>query len=101
MRISDWSSDVCSSDLPLVQEPTQYTYGHDRNPANVQRQGVAAPTGANAGRGGNVPVSGQLDLFSAEGTRSPAVPEKRDGFWVNVKAVKTGDRKSTRLNSSH
>src|SRR3546814_8237652 len=26
--------------------------------------------------------------------RSPAVPEKRDGFWVNVKAVKTGSFRS-------
>src|SRR3546814_3610254 len=27
MRISDWSSDVCSSDLPPVVPPTRYGFG--------------------------------------------------------------------------
>src|SRR3546814_17020045 len=49
------------TDGPLVQEPTQYNYGHARNTANVQRQGVAAPTVPTAGRGGNVTVSGHRD----------------------------------------
>src|SRR3546814_16157563 len=40
MRISDWSSDVCSSDLPAqpfepVRRPCEFAAQHAGNPANV------------------------------------------------------------------
>src|SRR3546814_9643861 len=46
MRISDWSSDVCSSDLPLVAAAGQGQRGGDREQAQargVHGRSVAAP----------------------------------------------------------
>src|SRR3546814_19319984 len=55
MRISDWSSDVCSSDLTFVGEaPRQRAWTHvqrtghlveSRNPAGFTRQDIAHRTG--------------------------------------------------------
>src|SRR3546814_4737610 len=40
MRISDWSSDVCSSDLSAVGCPTSWIYGGDwRTPAKRRAPG--------------------------------------------------------------
>src|SRR3546814_4983537 len=47
MRISDWSSDVCSSDLLVV--PVERTeHGDIEHAANLERQPVAAPDSAPA-----------------------------------------------------
>src|SRR3546814_3255923 len=50
MRISDWSSDVCSSDLPGGPGP-----GHDRSGEAGRAQDQQAPTGR-ADRHGVAPV---------------------------------------------
>src|SRR3546814_2427381 len=112
MRISDWSSDVCSSDLrnnltytirgqgfsfgtvfPAVityfaEVPiSRLTQGQFYDLANVQV--LRGPQGVGFGRvtdGGNVMVS-------------PQTPKEDFGGYVGVKVGK--DRKSTRLNSSH
>src|SRR3546814_6122879 len=79
MRISDWSSDVCSSDLHAEQHDIAYTQTENtcvvihRHPEN-----------------GCIIVSAR---WNAE-----EVHEDADG---DAAAPGRGDRKSTRLNSSH
>src|SRR3546814_6074440 len=98
MRISDWSSDVCSSDLVLaiVSGPATsiVTLGDAVNRPLIE-QLVA--------RGATIAVCGQA-LHQQGIDRAAVAPEVR----IDVSALATmanlqlkGDRKSTRLNSSH
>src|SRR3546814_5707102 len=80
MRISDWSSDVCSSDLaegrPVIEELSLTLTG-------PERVAIAGPNG-----------SGKSTLLAlVAGTLAPWSGEVRVGVPL--------DRKSTRLNSSH
>src|SRR3546814_995753 len=109
MRISDWSSDVCSSDLqhgiapiliaaPNTPEETLrriadfgggYTYCVARTGVTGTETGMTLNHGA---------------LF--ESLARHAAPPPVLGFGISAPAhvraaLKAGDRKSTRLNSSH
>src|SRR3546814_6837023 len=97
MRISDWSSDVCSSDLnarmqnpqnaldhPLSSLSIQWQERHDRLPPRVVDQLEFSP------RGGDLP-----DL--AARNRAAVQQPRRQVVFASVALV---DRKSTRLNSS-
>src|SRR3546814_2686782 len=128
MRISDWSSDVCSSDLggrpgraPVVRagpavprrarrgEPGRRRGGR-RGAARRRRAGPAA--GATMKRavafltpfgGAAVPDRRTLGWFPVVGALIGAT---RGGLWWGAqelwsRAVAAGDRKRTRLNSSH
>src|SRR3546814_2466749 len=101
MRISDWSSDVCSSDLVAPQRE-----------AHLLRRGVSGgEAGAEHGVGAEVGLVGravevdqvQVDaalvepLEAVEGVADRAV-DVVDGA---LHALAAEDRKSTRLNSSH
>src|SRR3546814_1266436 len=105
MRISDWSSDVCSSDLRLLKEQGVTVEG------DVQQ---ALPGPVRLDRGA---VQGALPLFTEEpppaeienaaapsAPSSPPAPEAIPPSDVQP-AQRTDppqpDRKSTRLNSSH
>src|SRR3546814_3031702 len=97
MRISDWSSDVCSSDLPMV------IFG---------ASGITGVTVAYAIGGGIIdlfesgvfeawPVIGDLSVW-----RATLVLVGIPGILLGLLLVTTTrdpprDRKSTRLNSSH
>src|SRR3546814_19094182 len=59
MRISDWSSDVCSSDLPI-----------ERRVATVE--GAGESDGVNTAAAAATPISRHPDLF-----RGPTRPERR------------------------
>src|SRR3546814_10352902 len=106
MRISDWSSDVCSSDLdlPLVQKLTvegayrrswyEKSVGADRR-YDTNKLGI------------NWIVSDDLRL---RGTRQTVIRDANIGEFsnpvfsipfANLRTVARLDRKSTRLNSSH
>src|SRR3546814_5634281 len=91
MRISDWSSDVCSSDLCAGGE-----FDEDRQRPAAARIGSAlwvwrtAPAGKRAG---------QLD-HAGEGQPDP-VRGAHHGGGPGDGQSRSGDRKSTRLNSSH
>src|SRR3546814_7149518 len=102
MRISDWSSDVCSSDL---------TPAPPRSP-RWHRASFPAPVGAPLERGGAAAVAlvdAAFDVFD-EAARAFVAGLQREGV---VQAAGRGarleaqgvavdpDRKSTRLNSSH
>src|SRR3546814_6450110 len=112
MRISDWSSDVCSSDLPVGQfdTPELHALVADMFETMVHAQGVglAAP---------QIGVDLQLVIFGFEHNErypdAPPVPltvlcnpvitplsDEREDGWEGCLSV-PGDRKSTRLNSSH
>src|SRR3546814_8528298 len=101
MRISDWSSDVCSSDLELRD-----------------RLALVEPLPANAGQrlvGGSLverdearrPAIGEIlmvERIENAGPRGIGKTEHRDGAQMLVAQHRfdpaTEDRKSTRLNSS-
>src|SRR3546814_9515040 len=89
MRISDWSSDVCSSDLfPDAERP-------DRTAAARPVLGRAVPAGAGDG------VPPDLARLSPAGVL-PALERALRGLRRAVaRGNRVGDRMSTRLNSSH
>src|SRR3546814_4630067 len=80
MRISDWSSDVCSSDLP----------SQEIRPAARESVGATPPPKEQPPR----KLSGQQDRAGWNGHSG-----KRSGRFC--RNHRRGDRKSTRLNSSH
>src|SRR3546814_1745276 len=117
MRISDWSSDVCSSDLPVARQvevahylrpqqaadvgavgvgPAEIELAAGRGAADVvaalQRQGLEAASRQVAGSGEAV-VAGTHDnnVIARHASASPVLSRA----WTEL------DRKSTRLNSSH
>src|SRR3546814_5433358 len=79
MRISDWSSDVCSSDLLRSRKP--------RAPDRERSVGCHRPSHA---RG--------KCLADPRRARSGHSYRRGGGGWAHSAAL---DRKSTRLNSSH
>src|SRR3546814_2086068 len=109
MRISDWSSDVCSSDLrviaPYGMGLTQHRYGVQTIQmlvnllllrGNIDKEGA-----------GILPVRGHSNV---QGQRTVGITEKaakvpadnlRRQFGFEPPSDDGVDRKSTRLNSSH
>src|SRR3546814_4023855 len=102
MRISDWSSDVCSSDL-LSSEATVYaSYGKGFksggfNPIGSREALIAAAAGLGL-QASSVYV---LDRFDKEVSTSWEVGAKLRLFDRLLAINGALDRKSTRLNSSH
>src|SRR3546814_6282045 len=107
MRISDWSSDVCSSDLtPATAEETwQRRYGDCKGKtalllALLARLGIEAEavlannSGGDDGLDERLPNPGMFDHV--------LVRARIDGktYWLDG-TLPPVDRKSTRLNSSH
>src|SRR3546814_4756189 len=104
MRISDWSSDVCSSDLPTYdfESPAPVSGGlvttGSSNGIRAQPFGSAGnywAVGPSDGSPGVMDLASIGDIFNVS------------FLWGSVDAYNTieflgaGDRKSTRLNSSH
>src|SRR3546814_7949257 len=95
MRISDWSSDVCSSDLVY-----ELWSGMWRRPLCASARALAIPMAENE-QPESLP---RMDQLTREGSlwfarmRGPDAQSYRPQFehWLSL-----GDRKSTRLNSSH
>src|SRR3546814_4464759 len=110
MRISDWSSDVCSSDLPDMAETVVLLPG-DPTPAVVEaflnvmgrfedatgapaiRASVTRSVDAARMAGKDILVIGPIQIAQSESLFSGAPVFYQDG--------RLRDRKSTRLNSSH
>src|SRR3546814_3113782 len=101
MRISDWSSDVCSSDLPPLlqrfvdeqQEPPAAVVGLEREAGGFVQDapaGVVQPLDEH-------PHAARMRRDLAELVEG-AVPALRRH---EIEIIAPGDRKSTRLNSSH
>src|SRR3546814_3192481 len=128
MRISDWSSDVCSSDLLDLQDALTiqpvlrlaHQAGADAAvlPVGIDRHGVepaaVAVVAAADAAGHRAGTLGQEDLGIGAALpqrdvarrvvvpdgEAAALPQRRAGGKVVV-GVRPDDRKSTRLNSSH
>src|SRR3546814_3842845 len=118
MRISDWSSDVCSSDLPaLLGVPLHRPPGRAAARCRTARRG-AARQGAALNAMAAVPegfryLPGYVDaevqaaliaalraLAEAAPLYRPTMPKSGRPFSVRMNNAGR-DRKSTRLNSSH
>src|SRR3546814_7215763 len=100
MRISDWSSDVCSSDLAVIAVHSTVTQAALlRWARDAQTRGlhlIDAPiTGGASG-------AESAALCAMVGGETSIIERLRPVFdcWAN-KIIHAGDRKSTRLNSSH
>src|SRR3546814_9719495 len=112
MRISDWSSDVCSSDLPAAVEISEGVLYRARIPvpARVPVGTYRAETYL-ISRGRVIAVASRdVQIRKAGFERFVALAAERHGFLYGLTAVAlslllgygaSADRKSTRLNSSH
>src|SRR3546814_2431351 len=97
MRISDWSSDVCSSDLPAL--PDEHEIEHPRFDAHALQPCSLAC----------VALAAVRDMAPEHVGRQATVEKRRHGLlqivlWMlsgHYAALSGLDRKSTRLNSSH
>src|SRR3546814_6975058 len=88
MRISDWSSDVCSSDLETDQKPAP-----DANISAIAPDTGQAP-----------PVIGVAPPMQAAAAPAdePSSPQPVQAVRTEIAAdLPPADRKSTRLNSNH
>src|SRR3546814_10555029 len=98
MRISDWSSDVCSSDLPGVRYMEVNASGR---PVRELSREPAVP-------GRDITTTLDLGLqetvmrrLSAERQAAAVVVNVENGDILALASTPSLDRKSTRLNSSH
>src|SRR3546814_4529326 len=103
MRISDWSSDVCSSDL--VAQGLNFVSVTNRIGASGA---TACKQAAAYGMGWRVAQDCDLGLTLAHGGGYPGygshvmlMPDHGTGVFALANRTYAGDRKSTRLNSSH
>src|SRR3546814_4891239 len=104
MRISDWSSDVCSSDLLAAGDlrVSVISGGRNRGPAGARNLGLAVAAGE------WIALLDADDAFEPE-RLARLVPLARqcgadmlaDNLLLESDDGGTEDRKSTRLNSSH
>src|SRR3546814_3393053 len=102
MRISDWSSDVCSSDLHAMKALNNYV-----SAAGLAAAAEAVIVGSHFGLDPLVIV----DVLNASTGRNNSTENKlkqqvlsgefASGFALGLMAKDLRDRKSTRLNSSH
>src|SRR3546814_3080688 len=105
MRISDWSSDVCSSDLssssrfaPFRRKSTDRST--DRESAeglHGDRHEISRPTARSVRRGICRSSEMALNKLSARKVETLSKP----GWYNDGGGLYLRDRKSTRLNSSH
>src|SRR3546814_5934202 len=101
MRISDWSSDVCSSNLPAAAVLLWRFVdadGHDlrrNDPGDRERQQDRHPPLPLTAPGAIPPSPGRADF------RPPPRPSPPAASPRNPCRPSPTDRKSTRLNSSH
>src|SRR3546814_7900626 len=119
MRISDWSSDVCSSDLAdkITVDGTSLRFS-DATYSGLMTGGGASFASLGASAGALVAVTGYANAAviagtaygsEASGIRPATLSEfanpdafvLSDGSGANRFPIRAGDRKSTRLNSSH
>src|SRR3546814_2572864 len=110
MRISDWSSDVCSSDLAVTKSGTNEFHGEafidytdqslrDARPNELTTSKVKTKDFQFGGALGGPIIKDMLHFFvTYEGKRQENPVDVRPGLNLPVDYL---DRKSTRLNSSH
>src|SRR3546814_4346320 len=110
MRISDWSSDVCSSDLKVATPEAVPGVVRQRRKEDALNGGVGAQGFRNLHRGGCLPLKARCQRAEAALSKEAVVGRNAEAevaagvldlpmepFVVD----RDTDRKSTRLNSSH
>src|SRR3546814_8044530 len=111
MRISDWSSDVCSSDLLAAWRATHGKEAAAASAASPTAEGVAADN-PGTGEGWRIQIGAYTGRKAAEAAweqvrrSAPGLAAYRPYYEEapgrrGLVRVQLGDRKSTRLNSSH
>src|SRR3546814_4140814 len=99
MRISDWSSDVCSSDLDADEGPDGAAVGDQ--PAAVAEQGeIAEQLRQVEDRQGDRQQRRCLEGVGYRPVGEKVALDEVNGLGLRL-AQRLQDRKSTRLNSSH
>src|SRR3546814_3982707 len=101
MRISDWSSDVCSSDLKgslVAPDRLRFDFSHFQPVSHEQLAQIETLVNAQI-RGNAEAEVHQMDMQQALDFGAMALFGEKYGERVRV--LRMGDRKSTRLNSSH
>src|SRR3546814_5278958 len=118
MRISDWSSDVCSSDLDELAErqfmdvrrlfPWKGAKGHQWSPGDSflsDHKSIYVYTDASLEPGQREEKNMQRIIFCASGDSQRRRDPARDLILTHRQVLDragfSADRKSTRLNSSH
>src|SRR3546814_2086173 len=104
MRISDWSSDVCSSDLMTGENPFIRLAEKDGDPLSTDASFWRVVT-CPGGPGHVLYVRSELTegdwrIYSDNIAMARWLQETVQGM-LNPELADTSDRKSTRLNSSH
>src|SRR3546814_8859121 len=97
MRISDWSSDVCSSDLQLRFATRNFVDA--MSPTNFPATNPQVLEKTIETRGENL-LKGLANMLADLG-KGQLTHTDSDAFEVGGNIATTPDRKSTRLNSSH
>src|SRR3546814_7961460 len=102
MRISDWSSDVCSSDVPADDAnfaSVLFLLGADGTPGSTRFIDDSSYHRINDLNGaGNIISTAKFGVFEEEALRLPGTSLMQ---YLDSNDWAFGDRKSTRLNSSH
>src|SRR3546814_5105142 len=109
MRMSDWSSDVCSSDLHVVKARCSYDLVgfQTRGDLLCFHDYIRREAGGEVARDGTVKAFGRIFKAAAfpigiDTEIFAQMAAESDGSkQVNRLEESLGDRKSTRLNSSH
>src|SRR3546814_4901812 len=96
MRISDWSSDVCSSDLPSVAAISCGVVAQAAAPQHLSLRHMPFHGGERAQN-----VCGNVPTMQAQGVAMTITTLSSRQFNHDASGAKKADRKSTRLNSSH
>src|SRR3546814_1990481 len=97
MRISDWSSDVCSSDLLPLHEHRAVGIDLRHGDADLAREHVLLPGGALAVEAA---LAAEGRVRFAEQRQRPRGRRDEPELALRIE-LRGRDRKSTRLNSSH
>src|SRR3546814_3317426 len=94
MRISDWSSDVCSSDQAWPDESVEaLSSGFRRSSPRFPSSSVAVPE--------SLRPDALISTHHRTCHRRSLAPFPCSAFRQLLQSNRQGDRKSTRLNSSH
>src|SRR3546814_7551660 len=107
MRISDWSSDVCSSDLEGREISTTQAFVRILNQILRDKDLTSRVVPILADESRTFGMEGlfrQIGIYAPEGQKYTPVDKDQVMYYretANGQLLQEGDRKSTRLNSSH